>query len=224
MGWQPRRCLDCSERVKMGLFGWKKKTDVPVIGFEERIRSQGKPSKTLSYDLQGRQADAVRRQHPYLFHVTDLPSAEAIVTQRLLYGAFAHVTLSQGLQGALSQAERTGCVLVFRFQGQAVVGMAPARRRRRWRTIMSVPKAMWRLLLHMARSRRWNSSRYRFVARRRSMTWRGSWTRLFLSRSGHSGPSSRRRRQPCRSSGISSPRCRTYSRNSRAPLAMRDVP
>lgn len=110
----------------MGLFGWNKKTDVPVIGFEERIRSQGKPSKTLSYDLQGRQADAVRRQHPYLFHVTDLPSAEAIVTQRLLYGAFAHVTLSQGLQGALSQAERTGCVLVFRFQGQAVVGMTPA--------------------------------------------------------------------------------------------------
>ena len=126
MGWQPRRCLDYSERVKMGLFSWKKKAAVPAISFEARIRSQSKPSKTLSYDLQGRQADAVRLRHPYLFHVTDLPSAEAIVTHRLLQGAFAHVTLSQGLQGALSQAERLGCVLIFRFQGQAVVGMTPA--------------------------------------------------------------------------------------------------
>ena len=126
MGWQPWRCLDYSERVKMCLFSWKKKAAVPAISFEARIRSQSKPSKTLSYDLQGRQADAVRLRHPYLFHVTDLPSAEAIVTHRLLQGAFAHVTLSQGLQGALSQAERLGCVLIFRFQGQAVVGMTPA--------------------------------------------------------------------------------------------------
>ena len=126
MRWQPWRCLDYSERVKMCLFSWKKKAAVPAISFEARIRSQSKPSKTLSYDLQGRQADAVRLRHPYLFHVTDLPSAEAIVTHRLLQGAFAHVTLSQGLQGALSQAERLGCVLIFRFQGQAVVGMTPA--------------------------------------------------------------------------------------------------
>lgn len=126
MGWQLRRCLDDTERVKMGLFSWKKKAVVPVISFESRIRSQSKPSKTLSYDLQGRKLPAaLRLQHPYLFHVTDLPTAEAIVQHRVLQGAFDHVTLSQELQGALSQAERNGCVLIFRFQGSAVVGPAP---------------------------------------------------------------------------------------------------
>ena len=125
MAWQPRCCLEYSERVEMGWFSWKKKASVPEISFEERIRLQSKQSKTLSYDLQGRQADAVRLQHPYLYHVTDVPTAEAIVKQQQLQGAFAYVTLSQGLQGALSQAERTGCVLVFRFHGQAIVGPAP---------------------------------------------------------------------------------------------------
>ncbi|EZP36646.1 hypothetical protein SKZ59_08360 [Janthinobacterium sp. GMG2] len=109
----------------MGWFSWKKKASVAAIGFEARIRSQSKQSKTLSYDLQGRQADAVRLQHPYLYHMTDVSTAEAIVKQQQLQGAFAYVTLSQGLQGALSQAERTGCVLVFRFHGQAIVGPAP---------------------------------------------------------------------------------------------------
>lgn len=125
MGWRPRCCLEYSERVEMGWFSWKKKVTVPVINFESRIRSQSKQSKTLSYDLQGRPADAVRLQHPYLYHVTDESTAEAIVKQRQLQGVFGHVTLSQGLQGALLQAERKGCVLVFRFQGSAIVGPAP---------------------------------------------------------------------------------------------------
>lgn len=110
----------------MGVFDWcKKKPAVPQLGFEARIRSQSTQAKSRQFDLQGGQPDAVRLQHPYLFHVTDLSAAEAIVQQRLLQGVFGHVTLSQELQGAAQQAERKGCALIFQFQGPALVGPAP---------------------------------------------------------------------------------------------------
>lgn len=125
MAWQPRCCLEYSERVEMGWFSWKKKASVPEISFEERIRLQSKQARSRQFDLQGGQADTVRLRHPYLFHVTDLPTAEAIVQHCLLQGVYDYVTLSQELRGAAQQAERKGCALIFRFQGSAVVGPVP---------------------------------------------------------------------------------------------------
>lgn len=111
----------------MGLFDWcKKEAAMPQVGFEERIRLQSKPAKSRQFDVQGRQTDAVRLQHPYLFHVTDLPTAEAIVNSRQLQGIFPYVTLSQELQGAAQQAERKGCALIFQFKGSSMVGEVPS--------------------------------------------------------------------------------------------------
>lgn len=111
----------------MGLFNWwKKEAAMPQLGFEERIRAQSTQATSRQFDLRGRQTDAVRQQHPYLFHVTDVDTAEAIVNSQQLQGIFSYVTLSQELQGAAQQAERKGCALIFQFQGTSIVGQAPS--------------------------------------------------------------------------------------------------
>lgn len=115
-----------SERMKMGLFDcWKKKPALTPAGFEQWVHSQSTQAKSRAYDLQGQQTEQVRLQHPYLFHVTDVETAMAIVDSKQLQGIFPYVTLSQELQGAAQQAEKKGCALIFQFQGSAIVGQAP---------------------------------------------------------------------------------------------------
>lgn len=81
---------------------------------------------TESFTLQGDPAAQVRRTHPYLIHVTDLPCAEGIIGRKRLWGCFTGATLAQDLGQCLKQAERRGCALIFEWKGGHEVGERPA--------------------------------------------------------------------------------------------------